>query len=102
MRIVFIGPLDRRILVVAVQGMCPPKAFLLIKALQAPLYVGLHLLDRLAPQLLYHFPSLLFANGLELLLLPWIQERREFGIDCAADLLQLLHFLQGTERRVFL
>ena len=44
----------------------------------------------LSAQFLNQFPPVLVADGLELLLLLLIQERRKFGVDFVADLLQLL------------
>src|SRR5208337_257029 len=76
-------------------------SFLLL-SLHLLLYLAFCLLNRLAPHLLDQFPSMLFADGLELLLLRRIEERRDLGIDCAADLLQLLDLLQGLERGVLL
>src|SRR5271167_381794 len=79
----------------------PSGSFLLL-VLHLLLYFGFRLPDRLFPHLLDQFPSMLFAHGLELSLLRRIQERRDFGIDGAADLLQLLYLLQRLERGVLL
>src|ERR1035438_6076904 len=65
-------------------------------------YFGFCLLNRRAPHLLDHLPPLLLAHLLELLLLRRIEDRHDLGIDCAANLLQLLHFLQRLESSIFL
>ncbi len=59
--------------------------------------LGLHLLLDLASHLLDQLTSVLFADGLELLLLLLIQQRREFGIDFVSDFLQLLQLVQWLE-----
>ena len=79
----------------------PGGSFTLLQ-LHHRLDLGLRLLNRLAAHLLDHFAPLLLAHGLELLLLRGIEERRDLGIDGAADLLQLLDLLQRLERGVLL
>src|ERR1039458_2237104 len=66
------------------------------------LNLGFRFLNRSAPHLLDHFPPLLFAHFLELLLLRGIEDRHDLGIDGAADLLQLLDLLQRLERGILL
>ena len=69
----------------------PPERF------QRLLHIGFRLLRHLAGHLLDQPPSPIVANGLELLLLLLIEDRRDFVYDRAADLFQLLDLLQRRE-----
>jgi hypothetical protein len=52
-------------------------------------YLGFRLLNGLAPQFLDQLTPVLFADGLELLLLLLIQQRHDLRIDFVGDLLHL-------------
>src|ERR1035438_723978 len=62
----------------------PTDSFSLL-VLHLQLYFGFCLLNRRAPHLFDHFPPLLLTHFLELLLLRRIEDRRDLGIDCAAN-----------------
>src|SRR5271165_1680581 len=66
------------------------------------LYLGFRFLNRAAAHLLDHVATHLVPHSLEFLLLGWIEDRHDFGVDGGADLLQLLDLLQRLERRVLL
>src|SRR5271157_2322627 len=73
-----------------------------LPVLHLHLYLGFRLLNCAASHLLNHFPPLLLAHFLELLLLRRIEDRHDLGVDSAADLFQLLDLVQWLERGVLL